>query len=139
MEYANNGTLFDLMAKTRNLSEPNAHFYFQQLMSAMEFCHSRGIAHRDLKLENLLLTTENCLKVSDFGFARYFNNNENELSKTFCGSNAYICPEILKQQPYNPLLADAWSCGVILYALTTGYLPFDDTGSVLKLIQVNRK
>lgn len=117
------------------LSEAKAQFYFRQLISAMVFCHSKSIAHRDLKLENLLLTNNDCLKVSDFGFARYYNAND-ELSKTFCGSNAYICPEILKQNPYNPLLADVWSCGVILYALATGYLPFDDNGSIFKLIQV---
>lgn len=135
MEYANNGTLFNLMADVKSLSEKDAQFYFRQLVSAMIFCHSKCIAHRDLKLENLLLTSTHCLKVSDFSFARYYHANE-RLSETFCGSNAYICPEILKQISYRPLLADVWSCGVILFALVTGYLPFDDTGSVSRLIKV---
>lgn len=135
MEYANNGTLFNLIADVKLLSEKDAQFYFRQLVSAMIFCHSRSIAHRDLKLENLLLTNTHCLKVSDFSFARYYHANE-LLSQTFCGSDAYICPEILKQMPYHPLLADVWSCGVILFALVTGYLPFSETESVTRLIKV---
>lgn len=135
MEYARRGSLLDLMAVKHVLSEDEARHYFQQLICAVEFCHSRRIAHRDLKLENLLIFRENCLKLGDFGFSRHFNPSDS-YSLTFCGSNAYISPEILHQEPYNPLLADVWACGVILFAMIFGDLPFDDSKSIRKLTEV---
>lgn len=135
MEYAQRGSLLDLMAEKHVLSEHDAWHYFGQLIYALDFCHTRKIAHRDLKPENLLIFPEKCLKIGDFGFARHFDVNDS-YSLTFCGSNAYICPEILRQQPYNPLLADIWSCGVILFVMIYGNLPFEDTGSIRKLIEV---
>lgn len=139
MEYAPNGSLLDLMSVKHFLSECEATNYFYQLITALNFCHSKYIAHRDLKLENLLLFWENRLKIGDFGFSRYFdeNNPSMTLSQTFCGSNAYISPEILHQVPYNPLLADVWACGVILFAMVFGSLPFEDFGSIHKLTDVS--
>lgn len=139
MEYAQRGSLLDLMAIKNTLTETEAGQYFCQLINALKFCHSKQIAHRDLKLENLLLFWEDCLKIGDFGFARHFDPSKNisaDLSSTFCGSNAYISPEILNQRPYNPLSADIWACGVILFAMVFGDLPFDDTGSIRKLTTV---
>lgn len=138
MEYAQRGSLLDLMAAKHILSEAGARHYFRQLIDALDFCHSRHIAHRDLKLENLLLFWEDCVKIGDFGFARQFDvgNTSTELSLTFCGSNAYISPEILNQRPYNPLSADIWACGVILFAMVFGDLPFDESESIQKLIKV---
>lgn len=138
MEYASNGSLFDLMAERKFLREPEAHHYFCQLINALKFCHDRHVAHRDLKLENLLLTGENCLKLGDFGFARHFDIDDaaTTFSLTFCGSNAYISPEILHQKPYNPLSADIWACGVLLFAMVFGDLPFEDSGSIRQLTLV---
>lgn len=138
MEYADNGTLLDLVKQKHSLSEKDAHLYFSQLIAGIQYCHSRHIAHRDLKLENLLMTTDNCLKICDFGFARYFeyDANDRKLSATFCGSNAYASPELLKELPYNPMLADVFACGVILYAMVFGSLPFDDSHSISQLIRV---
>lgn len=138
MEYAPCGSLYDLMSAKHVLSESEALNYFCQLIMALNFCHSKYIAHRDLKLENLLLFWKDGLKVGDFGFSRYFdrNNPETELSQTFCGSNAYISPEILHQRPYNPLAADIWACGVILFTMVYGNLPFDDSKSMQKLTEV---
>ena len=104
MEYAQFGTLLDFMAEKHALSEAEAGLFFRQLINALHFCHSKFIAHRDLKLENLLLFAKNCLKIGDFGFARHFNVNDpsTTFSLTFCGSNAYISPEILHQRSYNP-------------------------------------
>lgn len=138
MEYAPCGSLFELMTVRDVLSESEASNYFCQLINAVNFCHSKYIAHRDLKLENLLLFWKDGLKLGDFGFARYFdvNNTTTALSQTFCGSNAYISPEILHQRPYNPLAADIWACGVILFTMVFGNLPFDDSKSIQKLIEV---
>lgn len=138
MEYAARGSLLDLMSDKHYLSDLEAREYFRQLLSALDFCHSKCIAHRDLKLENLLLFKENRLKVGDFGFSRYFDLSQpaTSLSLTFCGSNAYISPEILNQIPYNPLLADIWACGVVLFAMVFGHLPFEDNGSIQKLSKV---
>ncbi|XP_055309201.1 testis-specific serine/threonine-protein kinase 4 [Sitodiplosis mosellana] len=137
MEYAQTGSLLDLMAMKHVLSETEARVFFRQLIGALQFCHSKFIAHRDLKLENLLLFWENCLKIGDFGFARHFDVDDGSttFSSTFCGSNAYISPEILHQRSYNPLSADIWACGVILFAMVFGKLPFDDSGSIQHLTQ----
>lgn len=138
MEFTPHGSLLDLMAVKHVLNECEASNYFHQLISALDFCHSKFIAHRDLKLENLLIFWENRLKIGDFGFSRYFNMNDpsTTFSKTFCGSDAYISPEILHQKPYNPLLTDIWACGVILFAMVFGRLPFEDSGSIQKLVEV---
>lgn len=137
MEYAQYGSLYDLMIAKHVLDESEAFTYFHQLAKALEFCHSKRIAHRDLKLENLLLSEGNHLKIGDFGFARYFNSDDQTtFSSTFCGSNAYISPEILHQRPYNPLAADIWACGVVLFVMVFGDLPFDDSGSIRQLAKV---
>lgn len=138
MEYTPHGSLLDLMAVKLVLNEYEASNYFRQLIGALVFCHSKYIAHRDLKLENLLIFWKSRLKVGDFGFSRYFNTNDSSttLSRTFCGSDAYISPEILHQKPYNPLLADIWACGVILFAMVFGRLPFESCDSIQKIIEV---
>lgn len=140
MELTPHGSLFDLMKTKHVLNESEAADYFLQLISALDFCHSKFIAHRDLKLENLLVFWENRLKISDFGFSRYVNTTDQStiFSRTYCGSDAYICPEILHQKPYNPIKSDIWACGVILFAMVFGRLPFDDTGSIQKLVEVSK-
>lgn len=133
MEYAENGTVLKYLKDFKRFSECMARTYFRQLISALKYCHSKNIAHRDLKLENLLLDRNYVLKLSDFGFARSIAINTSGkhssnvcLSKTFCGSNAYASPEILQQIPYDPISSDIWATGVILFAMIFGRLPFDD-------------
>lgn len=85
---------------------------------------------RDIKCENMLMDSSFNLKLSDFGFARSqlkTSSGQYVLSETFCGSYAYASPEILKGIPYQPHYADVWSCGVVLYAMVFGRLPFDDS------------
>lgn len=139
MELTHHGNLLNLMETQHVLDECEASIYFLQLMNALDFCHSKFIAHRDLKLENLLIFWEKRLKITDFGFSRYFNIEEpsTALSQTYCGSDAYLSPEILHQKPYNPLMADVWACGVILFAMVFGKLPFEDSGSLKKLTEVS--
>lgn len=126
MEYIKGGELFSRVAKGR-LKEDVAKKYFQQLMSAVDFCHSRGVYHRDLKPENLLLDENGDLKVSDFGLSALPEQLRNDgLLHTQCGTPAYVAPEVLRRKGYGGEKADIWSCGVILYVLLAGFLPFQD-------------
>ncbi|KAI3742781.1 hypothetical protein L1987_60477 [Smallanthus sonchifolius] len=135
LEYVKGGELFDRLAKGK-LKEDAARNYFQQLISAVGFCHSRGVYHRDLKPENLLLDDEGNLKVSDFGLSALAETKRQDgLLHTCCGSPAYVAPEIIDQKGYDGAKADIWSCGVVLFVLLAGFLPFHDSN----LIEMYRK
>jgi serine/threonine protein kinase len=126
MEFVRGGELFNKVAKGR-LQEDTARKYFQQLISAVGFCHSRGVFHRDLKPENLLLDENGNLKVSDFGLSAVSDQiRQDGLFHTFCGTPAYVAPEVLGRKGYEASKVDIWSCGVILFVLMAGYLPFHD-------------
>ncbi|KAG6504587.1 CBL-interacting protein kinase 18-like isoform X1 [Zingiber officinale] len=129
MEYVKGGELFQKVAKGR-LREDVARKYFQQLISAVDFCHSRGVYHRDLKPENLLLDENENLKVSDFGLSALVDSKRQDgLLHTTCGTPAYVAPEVIKGMGYDGAKADIWSCGVILFVFLAGYLPFQFNGS----------
>lgn len=135
LEYARGGELFNKIAKGK-LSEDAARKYFQQLIGAVEYCHSRGVYHRDLKPENLLLDENETLKVSDFGLSALAESKRQDgLLHTACGTPAYVAPEVLSRKGYSGAKADVWSCGVILFVLVANYLPFHDRN----LIQMYRK
>ena len=123
MEYCKTGELFDYIVAHQYLSEEESSVFFYQLINGVEYIHSKGIAHRDLKPENLLLTENNILKIIDFGLSHEFDE-ENFLS-TKCGSPSYASPEIIKGEKYDGFKTDVWCCGIILYAMVCGYLPFD--------------
>lgn len=126
MEYVRGGELFNKVAKGR-LKEEVARKYFQQLISAVGFCHARGVYHRDLKPENLLLDENGDLKVSDFGLSAVSDEiKQDGLFHTFCGTPAYVAPEVLGRKGYDAAKVDIWSCGVVLFVLMAGYLPFHD-------------
>lgn len=126
MEYAKGGELFEKIAQGRMKSDV-ARKYFQQLISAVDFCHSRGISHRDLKPENLLLDEDGNLKITDFGLSALSESKRQDgLLHTICGTPAYVSPEVINRQGYEGAKADIWSCGVILFVLLSGYLPFRD-------------
>lgn len=127
MEYAKGGELFKKVSKGK-LKEDVARKYFQQLISAIDFCHSRGVYHRDLKPENLLLDENGMLKVTDFGLSALAKcKRQDGLLHTTCGTPAYVAPEVICRRGYDGDKADIWSCGVILYVLLAGYLPFHDS------------
>lgn len=135
MEYVKGGELFNKVAKGK-LKEDAARKYFQQLISAVDYCHSRGVFHRDLKPENLLLDENGNLKVSDFGLSALAESKHQDgLLHTTCGTPAYVAPEIINRKGYDGSKADIWSCGVILFVLLAGYLPFHDSN----LIEMYRK
>ncbi|CAL9084915.1 unnamed protein product [Musa textilis] len=107
------------------LSEAESRRYFQQLIDGVQYCHNKGVYHRDLKPENLLLDSQGNLKISDFGLSAMPAQGVS-LLRTTCGTPNYVAPEVLSHKGYNGAIADIWSCGVILYVLLAGYLPFDE-------------
>ncbi|ONK61798.1 uncharacterized protein A4U43_C08F33690 [Asparagus officinalis] len=135
MEYVKGGELFNKVSKGR-LKEEVARKYFQQLISAVDYCHSRGVYHRDLKPENLLLDENGNLKVSDFGLSALAESKRQDgLLHTTCGTPAYVAPEVINRKGYDGAKADIWSCGVVLFVLLAGYLPFHESN----LMEMYRK
>ncbi|KAL3871725.1 hypothetical protein ACJMK2_039710 [Sinanodonta woodiana] len=132
MELAQGGDLLDKITEEGPLSKEEAQKIFKQIVEAVEYMHRQNMAHRDLKLENILLDSECKVKVTDFGFSKTVQKNE--LSNTFCGSAVYTAPEILKGEAYDAFKADVWSLGVILYGLVYGALPFQE-GSIIQVVQ----
>lgn len=124
-EFVTGGELFGKIVHLVRLSEDEARRYFQQLIDAIAHCHSKGVYHRDLKPENLLLDFQGNLKVSDFGLSALPQQGV-ELLYTTCGTPNYVAPEVLSSRGYDGAAADVWSCGIILYVLMAGYLPFDE-------------
>ncbi|KAK6948870.1 hypothetical protein Daesc_008941 [Daldinia eschscholtzii] len=158
LEYASGGELFDYILNHRFLKDGPARRLFAQLISGVGYLHKKGIVHRDLKLENLLLDRNRNIIITDFGFANTFDPNDElteeeelnlsdrdfvkrvgldktkpngmrrgDLMQTSCGSPCYAAPElVVSDSLYTGRKVDVWSCGVILYAMLAGYLPFDD-------------
>ncbi|KAK1677916.1 hypothetical protein QYE76_038764 [Lolium multiflorum] len=131
LDLAAGGELFSLVDASGRMTEDLARHYFRQLVSAVRYCHSRGVFHRDIKPENLLLDAAGDLKVADFGLGAVADGSTN-LHHTMCGTPAYVSPEILSKQGYDPAKVDIWSCGVVLFVLAAGYLPFND-GSLINM------
>ncbi|KAJ8761397.1 hypothetical protein K2173_001528 [Erythroxylum novogranatense] len=130
MEYVKGGELFNRVAKGR-LKEEVARKYFQQLISAVDFCHSRGVYHRDLKPENLLLDENGSLKISDFGLSALSESRRQDgLLHTTCGTPAYVAPEVISKKGYDGAKTDIWSCGVVLFVLLAGSLPFHESNII---------
>ena len=126
MEYCEGGELFNYIVKKNRLHEEESAFFFYQLINGLEYIHSLGIVHRDLKPENLLLTDDHILKIIDFGLSNYFQTGQKNLLTTPCGSPCYASPEMVAGKKYDGFKIDVWSCGIILYAMLCGYLPFED-------------
>ncbi|XP_062164480.1 CBL-interacting serine/threonine-protein kinase 21 [Alnus glutinosa] len=125
MEYVSGGQLTDKMSYVKKLEEWEARKLFQQLIDAVDYCHNKGVYHRDLKPENLLLDQKGNLKVSDFGLSAL--RKPGDTLTTACGSPSYVAPELLVNKGYDGAAADVWSCGVILFEVLAGHLPFDDS------------
>ena len=113
----------EYLTKKGKLNEIEACKFYHQIISGLEYIHQCGIAHRDFKPENILITNDNTfLKIIDFGLSNFYK--ENELLKTACGSPCYAPPEMIKEEKYNGALTDIWSSGIILYLMLCGKLPF---------------
>ncbi|PSN68887.1 serine/threonine-protein kinase-like protein chk1 [Corynespora cassiicola Philippines] len=137
MELADGGDLFDKIEADEGVSEDVSHFYFTQLISAVQYMHSKGIAHRDLKPENILLSGEGDLKLADFGLAALFKKDgQLRLCNTVCGSPPYVAPEVVNGRKskrhdmlddgYAANVCDIWSCGVVLFTMLVGNTPWDE-------------
>ena len=124
MEYASGGELFDYIVANTRLSELEAVKFYQQIISGIEYIHKLGVVHRDLKPENLLLDSNKNIKIVDFGLSNTYKPNE--LLQTACGSPCYAAPEMIAGHKYSGSRVDLWSSGVILFAMVSGYLPFED-------------
>ncbi|KAG9149146.1 hypothetical protein Leryth_003146 [Lithospermum erythrorhizon] len=126
LQYVNGGELYDKIELKGKLSEAEGRRLFQQLIDGISYCHNRGVVHRDLKLENVLVDAEGNIRITDFGLSALPHHfGDDGLLHTTCGSPNYVAPEILSNRGYNGATSDIWSCGVILYVILTGYLPFD--------------
>jgi carbon catabolite-derepressing protein kinase len=123
LEYAG-GELFDYIVQNGRLKEDEARRFFQQMICAVEYCHRHKIVHRDLKPENLLLDDQLNVKIADFGLSNIMTDGN--FLKTSCGSPNYAAPEVIGGKLYAGPEVDVWSCGVILFVLVAGRLPFDD-------------
>jgi len=125
MEYVESGDLFDFIVLHGRLGEEDARHFFQQIIAGVEYCHRNKVVHRDLKPENLLLHAKRrSVKIADFGLSNIMRDGQ--FLKTSCGSPNYAAPEVIQRKHYAGPEVDVWSCGVILYAMLCGILPFDD-------------
>jgi len=127
MQYAENGDLLDFIRTNGAVVERQARVWFSQIIRGVKYMHDKNISHRDLKCENILLTAAYNVKISDFGFARYYYSGDgNPKSETFCGSVSYAPPEIIRGSAYDPMLSDIWSMAIILFIMLNKSMPFDD-------------
>lgn len=130
LEYVSGGDALQYIQKNGAVGECVAQRWSKQIVDAVQYLHNANITHRDLKLENILITEDEQIKICDFGFIKRQADNS-ELSKTYCGSRSYAAPEILMGRPYDPKKTDVWAIGVILYIFVFGNMPFDETKVVV--------
>lgn len=141
MDLVRGGELFEQIERKGELDEKLARKYFQQLIDGIDYCHRRGVCHRDLKPENLLVDENGTLKITDFGVSSMKGGvSGSDLLYTACGTPYYCAPEIINgaEEGYSGVKIDAWSCGIILYLLLTGTLPFQNEDMTQLYEQINR-
>lgn len=124
LEFCVCGELFKFIVHKGKLSEREAAVCFKQILCGIQYIHSMNVAHRDLKPENILIDEFGKIKISDFGLSKFLNDDSDGLTKTPCGSPCFVSPECISGHPYDGKKSDIWSCGVILYSITTGHLPW---------------
>lgn len=127
-EYVSGGTLFDLVSRSGPLTEPHARSIARMIASGIQYCHGNSVVHRDLKIDNILLTPNGEVKIIDFGLASTYTSGKP--MHTHCGSLYFAAPELLAGQPYQGPAVDVWSFGVVIYVLVVGHMPFDDPSSI---------
>ncbi|KAL8718106.1 MAG: hypothetical protein Q9225_004728 [Loekoesia sp. 1 TL-2023] len=123
-EYVNGGQMLDYIISHGRLKEKQARKFGRQIASALDYCHRNSIVHRDLKIENILISKTGDIKIIDFGLSNLFSPRAH--LKTFCGSLYFAAPELLNARQYTGPEVDIWSFGIVLYVLVCGKVPFDD-------------
>jgi serine/threonine protein kinase KIN1/2 len=123
-EYVNGGQMLDYIISHGKLKEKQARKFSRQIASALDYCHRNSIVHRDLKIENILISKIGDIKIIDFGLSNLFSPRGH--LKTFCGSLYFAAPELLQARAYTGPEVDVWSFGIVLYVLVCGKVPFDD-------------
>lgn len=123
-EYVDGGQMLDYIIAHGRLKEKQARKFARQIASALDYCHRNSIVHRDLKIENILISKSGDIKIIDFGLSNLYSPRS--LLKTFCGSLYFAAPELLNARQYTGPEVDVWSFGIVLYVLVCGKVPFDD-------------
>ena len=123
LELCRGGNLGEVVEDSGGLSEQEAKHYFFQIISAVAYIHELHVAHRDIKLDNILITAGDTAKLSDFGLCK--QANEASQMVTTCGTLLYAAPEIINEVPYNGMKVDIWSSGVVLYAMVANHFPWE--------------
>ncbi|KAL2818972.1 hypothetical protein BDW59DRAFT_125908 [Aspergillus cavernicola] len=123
-ELVNGGQMLDYIISHGKLKEKQARKFARQIASALDYCHRNSIVHRDLKIENILISKTGDIKIIDFGLSNLFSPRS--VLKTFCGSLYFAAPELLQARQYTGPEVDVWSFGIVLYVLVCGKVPFDD-------------
>lgn len=135
LEYCQQKDLFEKLENEGKFQEETAKYILYQLADAMNYIHSMKIAHRDLKLENILLDSQGNAKLTDFGLSAKYDN---KFLSTSCGTMSYACPEKLKGENYNPEKSDVWSLGIVFYTLLHGFLPYNSE-DLSSLVEIEKK
>lgn len=132
MENCPNGTLLDHVRGKKKLQEAEAAYLLQQIVAGLQHCHKREVVHRDIKLENILVSSDYEMKIIDFGLSAFFLPGK--MLRVHCGSPSYAAPEIVARKQYEAAPVDVWSLGIVFFAMLSGYLPFySNTGNKQEL------
>ena len=123
MEYISGGNLQNFVKKRRKLCEKTAKILYRQLIQGIKYIHSKGVVHRDIKLENILLDLNNIVKICDFGVGKLTQKGQKLNDQ--CGTPVYMAPEIIKGDGYEGFPVDVWSSGIALYIMLSGNIPFN--------------
>ncbi|KAL1122916.1 hypothetical protein AAG570_003241, partial [Ranatra chinensis] len=128
MRQAERGDLLDFLKRAGAVEERLSRLWCRQLALALQYLHTMDIVHRDVKCENVLITQSLNAKLADFGFARWcrwVDDAKGGLSETFCGSYAYVAPEVVKGKPYDPKMSDVWALGCVAFVMVNRAVPFE--------------
>jgi serine kinase len=128
MEFCGGGDIAGLLQKSGPIAEDKTCYWFTQTTEALKYFHKvLHMAHRDIKVDNIMLNSEQVVKLTDFGFAKKCWDDDKDkptLSKTFCGTEPYYSPQLISKQEYNPFAADMWAMGVVLFCMLNNKFPF---------------